>query len=220
MEDITIETKLNPKELLGLRYRFFFTNPRIIFAYLTGLLLVFLMTRYIDTAQPFRDAVIQLINKNSDPASIILYINTYSEAASTAFTYFLKIFIYGVIFILVFLPYVIFVSHLNSKKSRKTYGKTIYNFTTEWIKVSGETYIREDLWTSIYKVKELKTWLIIYISKASAYYLKKTAFSDEQLNKFRELLKTIEGPTPIIEIKGYSNKPIPASEEEEEQMEE
>lgn len=64
-----------------------------------------------------------------------------------------------------------------------------YEFEDDKIQVTGETFNSVLTWSSIYKVLELKHWMLIYQSKLIANIIPKQSFQGTQLADFRELVK-------------------------------
>jgi hypothetical protein len=93
------------------------------------------------------------------------------------------------LFLLLILPYVIHRSARRNFSSRgKLQEKIIYEFTEERIIVTGETFKSEIDWSKIYRIVELKNWILIYQNKISAYFLPKESFG-KNLDEFRNLVK-------------------------------
>jgi hypothetical protein len=65
--------------------------------------------------------------------------------------------------------------------------KTIYEFTDDRIKITGETFSLEMTWTKVYKIIELKEWILIYHNKLVANIIPKESFG-EDLSDFKNLL--------------------------------
>jgi len=65
----------------------------------------------------------------------------------------------------------------------------MYEFEDDKIRVTGEAFNSELTWSSIYKVLELKHWILIYQSKVIANIIPKQSFQGTQLTDFRELVK-------------------------------
>jgi hypothetical protein len=78
------------------------------------------------------------------------------------------------------------------KKNFSSHGKllekVVYEFTDEKISQTGETFSSEMDWTKIYKVLELKDWILIYQSKQVANLLPKIAFG-KNLDEFKRIVQ-------------------------------
>ena len=87
------------------------------------------------------------------------------------------------------LPYSIYST---SKKNFSTHSrlqeKIIYVFTDEKIKQIGESFNSEMDWSKIYKIIELKGWILIYQNRQTANLIPKEFFGDN-ISEFRELVK-------------------------------
>ena len=84
----------------------------------------------------------------------------------------------GAIFI--FIP---FVSALQAKRnynSNKNLKEIIvYEFNVDNIIITGETFKSTQRWSSLYKIKELNDWILLYTNKIVAICIPKSAFSSE-----------------------------------------
>jgi hypothetical protein len=56
------------------------------------------------------------------------------------------------------------------------------------MKITGETFSSEMDWSKIYKVLELKNWILIYQSKLIANAIPKESF-DDNLESFKEIVR-------------------------------
>lgn len=154
-----IETRLDFKSYLKLMYTLAYRRPIVIFIFIF-LLVVLVMTIFI-----FSD-----IN--------FLFGETYYMPLILA-SYFIVI-----------LPISIYY---NTRKIFSTYGllkeKIIYEFTDEKICHTGETFHSEMDWTKIYKIEEMKHWILIYQSRQHANFISKESFG-ENLMEFRNLVRS------------------------------
>ncbi len=93
-------------------------------------------------------------------------------------------------FIIAVLPFSVYRS---SKKNFISHGrlqeKITYEFTEEKMKQTGESFNSEMDWSKIFKVQELRNWILIYQSKQLANILPKSSFGDN-LNEFKNLVKS------------------------------
>lgn len=93
-------------------------------------------------------------------------------------------------FIIVVLPTSIY---FNARKNFTTHGlikeKIIYEFTDEKITQNGETFHSEMEWTKIYKVVEMKNWILIYHNRQIANTIPKESFG-ENLMEFKNLVRS------------------------------
>jgi hypothetical protein len=92
-------------------------------------------------------------------------------------------------FTIALLPFSIYRA---GKKNFSSHGrlqeKITYEFTDEKIRQTGETFNSDMDWTKIYKVQELKEWILIYQNTQIANLIPKESFGDN-LQEFRELVK-------------------------------
>lgn len=86
------------------------------------------------------------------------------------------------------------INYFNSKKIFNSHARLkeeiTYQFTDENIKIAGESFSGEKTWDKVYKILELKDWILIYENKFVATILKKASFSSEQLQAFKNLVKS------------------------------
>jgi len=66
----------------------------------------------------------------------------------------------------------------------------IYEFEDDKIRVVGKTFTSDVSWNRVYKILELKQWILIYHSKSIAYIIPKQSFQEIQLTEFRALIKS------------------------------
>lgn len=103
------------------------------------------------------------------------------------------IFILGV-FITVFLPFSIYRSSVKTFKSNKRLSEAMqYEFSDEIVKIHGDSFNTEFTWSKIYKILELKDWIIIYQDKLVANILPKKALLPEQLNELKTFMSSLTG---------------------------
>jgi hypothetical protein len=74
-----------------------------------------------------------------------------------------------------------------------------YTFTGEMIYINGESFKTEMTWDKLYKIQELNNWILIYTNNITANIIHKGAFSDAQLNTFREMVSKLK--TTKIKLK-------------------
>ena len=93
-------------------------------------------------------------------------------------------------FIVVVLPVSIY---FNARKTFSTHGlikeKIIYEITEDKICQTGETFHSEMEWTKIYKVVEMKHWILIYHNRQIANLIPKESFG-ENLMEFRNIIRS------------------------------
>ena len=82
--------------------------------------------------------------------------------------------------------------YMGSKKNFSSHGrlkeKMIYEFTDNMIKITGETFNSEFDWSKIYKITELKDWILIYQNRQIANIIPKESFG-ENIIDFKNLVR-------------------------------
>lgn len=63
-----------------------------------------------------------------------------------------------------------------------------YEFTMETLKITGESFSSEMNWDKVYKVKELKDWILIYQNRMVANLIPKESF-DNNLSEFKSIVE-------------------------------
>jgi len=90
--------------------------------------------------------------------------------------------------IVIFIPLAIYRS---AKKSFSSNGRLqenmIYEFTDDKIIITGETFKTEMNWTKLFKIQELKDWILIYNNKFNANIIPKDSFG-ENLIEFKKIV--------------------------------
>ena len=152
-----IETRLEFKKYLKLVYRQSFLNGKMIFFALLGIAM-------------FVVPLLHFLGFN------IPYDNP------PYFQLFLGFFIVFIIPILVF-----YSAKRNFNSNGRLQEKITYDFTEETIKITGETFNSEMDWSKIYRIKELKNWVLIYQSKLIMNIIYKESFGKD-IEEFRELV--------------------------------
>lgn len=156
---MTIETKLDFKKYLTLMYTLTFRKPIMILLAIAGLIMF---------------------------GSSILYFLGYAVPVDSP-PYFQLVFGF---FIIAFLPFSIYwTSRKNFSSHSRLHEKIIYEFTEEKIKQIGESFFSEIDWTKIYKIMELKNWILIYHNRQVANLIPKESFGDN-LPEFKQLVKS------------------------------
>ena len=163
-----IETRLEFKKYLKLVYRQSFLNGKMIFFAILGIAMLVV-------------PLLHFLGFN------IPYDNP---------PYFQLLFGIFIVFIIPILVY--FSAKRNFNSNRRLQEKIAYEFTEETIKITGETFNSEMDWSKIYKIKELKNWILIYQSKLTMNIIYKDAFGKDIL-EFRELVLKNKVKTNIKE---------------------
>ncbi len=87
-------------------------------------------------------------------------------------------FVIGIVFILI--PFSSILQAKRNYNSSKNLKEIItYEFTADTIIITGETFNTTMRWTSLYKVKELNDWLLLYTNKIVAVCVPKSGFASE-----------------------------------------
>ena len=102
---------------------------------------------------------------------------------------------------LVFTAFIPFLVYLNAKRSYSSNAmikeNIIYEFNQDSMKLKGESFSSEVSWDSIFKVEEIKEWILIYQSKVLVTIIPKNAMNPDQIAE----LKGIFTSRPGIKIK-------------------
>ncbi len=156
---IEIETRLEFKMYLRLMYTLTYKKPVMIFLSFIGLVILI---------------------------GAILYFLGFNVPVDEP-PYFLLM--YG-FFTVVLIPILIYGT---ARKNFFTHGrlqeKMKYEFRDEKIKVTGETFNSEFDWAKLYKITELKHWVLIYQNKTIANLIPKESFG-EKFGEFKGLIQT------------------------------
>ncbi len=62
----------------------------------------------------------------------------------------------------------------------------------EEIKIRGESFYMEILWSKIYKIVEKKKWFLIYQNNLSAILIPKKELSPKQIQQIQEILGSVK----------------------------
>ncbi|WP_081411704.1 YcxB family protein [Chryseobacterium gregarium] len=90
-------------------------------------------------------------------------------------------------------PTVIFTTILRNYYSSNHLRETLdMNLTENEIKIRGESFYMEILWSKIYKVVEKKNWFLIYQNNLSAILIPKRNLSPEQIKQIQEILASVK----------------------------
>ncbi len=65
----------------------------------------------------------------------------------------------------------------------------VYTFDETWIQVKGESFESKLTWEKMYKIKETKSWFLIYQNKIAANVIPKKGMNAQQLKQLRSLIK-------------------------------
>ena len=90
--------------------------------------------------------------------------------------------------LVIFIPFSIYLSsRKNFSSAGRLKEKMTYEFTSDKIIITGETFKTEMTWTKLYKIQVLKNWILIYQSKTTANIIHKDSFGDK-LIEFKKLV--------------------------------
>ncbi len=99
-----------------------------------------------------------------------------------------------IVLITIVQPLVIYYTiRRNYYSSNHLREKLKIEFTEKEIKIQGESFYMELMWTKTYKTIELKHWYLIYQNNLSAVIIPKKSFKSRQEKLFKELLLSIKG---------------------------
>ena len=99
----------------------------------------------------------------------------------------------GLGFIVFWVLFYVFSIYFGAKKNyysnKRLDERMEYEFSDEKIIIKGETFALEMDWVKVYKVIELKSWVLIYQSAGAANIIQKESFNG-YLDEFREIVKS------------------------------
>lgn len=90
-------------------------------------------------------------------------------------------------------PIVILTTIIRNYYSSNHLRETLDIFLTyEQIKIRGESFYMEILWTKIYKVVEKKNWFLIYQNNLSAILIPKEKLSSQEIKQIQKILGSVK----------------------------
>jgi len=90
-------------------------------------------------------------------------------------------------------PTVIFTTILKNYYSSNHLRETLdMDLAQDKIKIRGESFYMEILWSKIYKIVEKKNWFLIYQNNLSAILIPKKNLSPEQIKQIQEILGSVK----------------------------
>lgn len=93
------------------------------------------------------------------------------------------------LFMAMMIPLIVYRNAKNSYHTSKAIKETInYTFEKDKIVVQGESFNAEMQWDSVWKVHELKDWIVIYYNKLTANIVPKKALNDDQLAALKNVI--------------------------------
>ncbi|HTB05999.1 MAG TPA: YcxB family protein [Bacteroidia bacterium] len=178
MEKITIETKLDIKDVYKVTLYSLYTNPFVIGISVFELIMLFV--KFINfIGYSF------LIFPSGDFSDTTFPVWSFICVGIPVISYFL----------------------VKRASSKNLFAQRKYQFTKDSISIVSEdgSFKHEYKWSAILKVVELKKWLLIYMGRRQAYFIPKNAFTDLDVNAFREMASANMGTNyklgPIINDK-------------------
>ncbi|RZJ31509.1 MAG: YcxB family protein [Flavobacterium sp.] len=76
-------------------------------------------------------------------------------------------------------------------KNRKSLERQVFTFNAEGFSVKGESYHTEFFWRDIRKIKETKSWFLIYTHKLAAQPIRKQTLSDADYTGLKKLFASL-----------------------------
>lgn len=70
----------------------------------------------------------------------------------------------------------------------KIQEEIIYTFTEEKVQTKGETFEGDFTWNTVFKVKELKDWFLIYQSAQTMNMIQKAKMDKDQIRELRKII--------------------------------
>jgi hypothetical protein len=99
----------------------------------------------------------------------------------------------ALLLIAVIQPTVIFTTIIRNYYSSNHLRETLdMHLAEDKIKIRGESFYMEILWSKIYKVVEKKNWFLIYQNNLSAILIPKKNLSTEQIKQIQEILGSVK----------------------------
>jgi hypothetical protein len=91
---------------------------------------------------------------------------------------------------LLYLPISIYRSSRSSYESSKTVHEHLfYTFSPQGVEVRGETVNFSIQWRSLFKIRETRSWFLLYTNKQSAMLIPKSSFtSEEDVTRLRAII--------------------------------
>ncbi|MCE1198949.1 MAG: YcxB family protein [Marinilabiliales bacterium] len=157
---IRLETRLEFKPYLGLMYRMTYRNRAVLFLSVFGTLMFLGSLIYM--------LFVPMPLKEMPLSQLI----------------------FGVIILGVMPLSVYRTAKKNYASHAKLREKIVYELSEERFRQIGETFQAEMDWSTVYKVQELKDWILIYQNRQIANLLPKAEMG-EQLPEFREMIRRL-----------------------------
>ncbi|MCB0515263.1 MAG: YcxB family protein [Chitinophagales bacterium] len=101
--------------------------------------------------------------------------------------------IFGLYFTVVIAILVYFYAIRNYKSNRRISETINYEFDSENIQITGESFSSKLTWNKIYSVTENKDWILIWQSRQIANIVPKRDFKEGELQAFKDIVKSQSG---------------------------
>jgi|GEM_PF-2015883 len=105
----------------------------------------------------------------------------------------------------IFMFYPVIISYINAGKlynSNKSLNEEMtYAFNEEGFIIKGESFKSEMKWEKLWKIKEMKDFLLLYQGKMIANIIPKKYVDEHVLNSLKLMLKEKEGMEKILKLK-------------------
>jgi hypothetical protein len=92
--------------------------------------------------------------------------------------------------LMLYMPVSVYRNARSSYDSSKTVHENLsYTFTSQGLSVTGETVNFSIQWRSLFKVRETKSWFLLYTNKQNAMLIPKDTFASEgEVTRFRDII--------------------------------
>ncbi len=119
-----------------------------------------------------------------------------SFAADESFNFFSEIFSSPSVYIFLLLPFFIysFIYYASKKQLSSNYRLKEdfqFIFNSDYFQEKGDTFDVKHYWDKLSKIKERKSYFLIYQNRTKANVIPKSSFDENQLSDFKKLIKSI-----------------------------
>jgi hypothetical protein len=87
-----------------------------------------------------------------------------------------------------------FTARRNYKSNSRISEVITYEFDSEFIQVTGESFNSKLTWEKIYRLTENTDWILIWQNRQIANVIPKRDFKPDDVQNFKDLVKNIKGP--------------------------
>lgn len=159
---LKLETKLSWKDYKNFNFYSFYVKPISIFITVIGVLMW---------------------------SVVLFYFLGYHAIANDLFPSQQLIF---AILMTIFLPGLIFWNAKRTFNANARFNESIYyTFDNTWIELKGESFESKFTWKKILKVKETKSWFLIFSNKVVANIIPKKGMTNEEILVLRKIIKSV-----------------------------